>query len=262
MPRRQRTLDGSATSAGIYDYLLGGNSWRLADQDAADALLRAKPRIGPNIRANRRALRRTVQFIAAQGITQYLDIGSGLPTMDNTQEVAQAANPAARVVSVDSDARVVAHARALVKSTPQGRADYITADLASPAEILEQAARTLDMTRPLAIILFGILQFIPRDDDAYQIVTTLTSALPPGGMLALSHPASDLLPAESQAGATVYRQATGIVQANRTLPQVTRFFDGLALAAPGVVRLNLWRPDALEDPAELISSYTGAGIRR
>ncbi|MGH3193848.1 MAG: SAM-dependent methyltransferase [Streptosporangiaceae bacterium] len=262
MPRRRRILDGSATSAGIYDYLLGGNSWRLADQHAAGALVRAKPRIGPNIRANRRAMRRMVQFAAARGITQFLDIGSGLPSMDNTQEIAQAANPAARVVSVDNDPRVAAHARALVTGTPQGRADYVTADLASPAEILERAARTLDMTRPLAIILFAVLQFIPDDDEAYQIVKTLTGALPPGGMLALSHPASDLLPAESAAGASVYEQATGLVQANRALAQVTRFFDGLALISPGVVRLNLWRPDALEDPAELISSYTGAGIRR
>ena len=227
---RRPRLDGSATSAGIYDYLLGGNSWRLADQAAAGALVKAKHHLGPNIRANRRALRRAVQYLSGQGITQFVDIGTGLPAMDDTLEIAQRANPAARVVSVDNDPRVVAYARALIASTPQGRAEFVLADLTSAGTILEQAARTLDMSQPLAVILFAILQFIPDEQDPCQIVGTLTSALPPGGMLALSHPASDMFPAESAAGAAVYRQATGLPQTNRTLAQVTRFFDGLQLA--------------------------------
>jgi hypothetical protein len=252
-----------ANPARLYDYLLGGTNATRAEQRAGDLLMRAKPGLRPNVRANRRFLARAVRYLAGQGVTQFLDIGTGLPTMDNTHEVAQRANPAARIVYVDNDPLVVTTARALLTSSPGGQVDYLQLDLRDPGIILNRAQDTLDFSQPVAIMLLGILYMIPDSQDPWRIVSTLAAALPRGGgYLAISHPASDIRAEESAAGAEVYQQATGIPQTNRSHEQVTRFFAGLTLVDPGVVPLNQWRPDQQEDPAAMISSWAGVGIRR
>ncbi|SRR6266568_342466 len=256
-PRGQRT----ANPARIYDYLLGGTDNTRVERRAGDQLMAAKPGLRANVRANRRFLARAVRYLAGQGVTQFLDIGTGLPTMDNTHEVAQRASPAARVAYVDNDPIVVTTARALLVSSPQGHVDFLQLDLRYPGIILNRARDVLDFTRPVAIMLLGILYMIPDEQDPWRIVSALTGALPPGGYLAISHPASDIRAEESAAGADVYREATGIPQANRSRDQVAGFFAGLTLVPPGVVPLNQWRPDEQEDPGLTISSWAGVGIR-
>ncbi len=251
-----------ANPARIYDYLLGGTNWTRAERTAGDRLMKAKPGLRANVQANRRLLVRMVRYMSAQGISQFLDIGTGLPTMDNTHEVAQAVNPAARIVYVDNDPLVVTTARALLTSSPGGVVDYLQADLRWPGIILKRARDTLDFSQPLAIMVLGTLYLIPDDAQPWDIVSALAGALPAGGYLAISHPASDIHAEESAAGADVYEQATGIRQTNRTRQQVTRFFDGLTLLDPGVVPLNQWRPDEQEDATASISSWAGLGFRQ
>jgi hypothetical protein len=248
--------------ARVYNCLLGGTDHTIAEQAVATRLMQAKPQLRDNVRANRRLLARMVRYLSARGVRQFLDIGTGLPTMDNTHEVAQRAHPDSRIVYVDNDPMVVAYARALMTSTPQGKLDYLNADLRWPGIILKRARDTLDFRQPLAILLLGILYMIPDTLDPYALVAQLTRALPRGGYLAISHPASDLHAAESAAGAEIYSAEMGIPQTNRTRAQVTRFFDGLDLIDPGVVPLNHWKPDDQEDPELSISSWAGLGTRR
>src|SRR6266568_2814691 len=174
-PRGQRT----ANPARIYDYLLGGTDNTRVERRAGDQLMAAKPGLRANVRANRRFLARAVRYLAGQGVTQFLDIGTGLPTMDNTHEVAQRASPAARVAYVDNDPIVVTTARALLVSSPQGHVDFLQLDLRYPGIILNRARDVLDFTRPVAIMLLGILYMIPDEQDPWRIVSALTGALPP-----------------------------------------------------------------------------------
>jgi len=257
-----RNQQGQANPARIYDYLLGGTLSTSAERAAGDRLMRAKPDLQANVQANRRLLVRIVRYMSGQGISQFLDIGTGLPTMNNTHEVAQTANPAARIVYVDNDPLVVTTARALLMSSPGGVVDYLQADLRYPRIILNRARDTLDFSQPLAIMVLGTLYMIPDSQQPWDIVSALAGALPAGGYLAISHPASDIHAEESAAGADVYERATGIPQTNRTREEITRFFDGLSLVGPGVVPLNQWRPDEQEDPAISISSWAGLGFRQ
>ena len=253
----------TANPARVYDYLLGGKDHRPPDRAAGKKLMAAKPHLRPNVQANRRFLARAVRFLAREeGISQFLDIGTGLPTMDNTHEVAQQVSPSARIVYVDNDPEVIVHAQALLTSTPEGATDYLQADLADPGLILAGAARTLDLSKPTAIMLLGILYMIPDEAGPYQIVATLADSLAPGGYLAISHPASDIHPEESAAGAKVYQRAIGIPQTNRTRDQVTRFFTGLDIFSPGVVPLNHWRPDPDEDTTAVLSSWAAVGRKQ
>src|SRR6516225_9991153 len=179
--------------ARVYDYWLGGKDNFAADRAAGDQAIRAFPDVAVSARANRAFLARAVRFMAGEAdIRQFLDIGTGIPTGNNTHEVAQFVAPESRVVYVDNDPFVLSHARALLASAPGGATEYIEADLRDPQKILDKAARLLDLEQPVAVMLMTILQHIDDEDDPVKIVAALMAALPPGSYLALSHPAKDI----------------------------------------------------------------------
>jgi hypothetical protein len=234
-----------AHQARMYDYLLGGKDNYAADRAAVEEQLRIHPDVAFSARANRAFLGRAVRYLAGEaGIRQFLDIGTGIPTAGNTHQVAQEIAPESRVVYVDYDPVVLAHARALLISHEAGATDYIDADLRDAGIILGQAAQLLDFTKPVAVTLVAILHAIPEGDDPYRIVATLMDAVPPGSYLAISHMASELLSQETRerlerhSGAAMQQRITA-----RTREQVARFFAGMDLVAPGLVRAEQWRPD-------------------
>jgi O-methyltransferase involved in polyketide biosynthesis len=247
--------------ARVYDALLGGKDNYAADRAVADKLAAAKPALRANVRANRAYLGRAVRHLAAEaGIRQFLDLGTGLPSLDNTHEVAQRVAPQSRIVYVDNDPIVLAHARALLVGSRQGATAFLHADIRDPDIILEQAARTIDFSKPVAVILLGVLYMIPDDDLPYANVAAYVDALAPGSYLAISHPASDIDAEAAAAAARQYDRSLPTTQTNRSRAQVTRFFDGLELLPPGVVQLNRWRPDPGDaDPGIEISSWAGIG---
>jgi hypothetical protein len=232
----------TAHIARIYNYLLGGKDNYAADREAAEAAIKAYPQAVTTARANRAFLERTVRYLASeQGIRQFLDIGTGLPSANNTHEVAQDAAPDARIVYADNDPIVLTHARALLTSKPEGRTAYIEADLRGTATILASAAGTLDFTQPVAVMLLAILHCIPDEDDPWRIVRELTHAVPAGSFLVISHPTSDIHTGVTQA----YRSARPMMNEPLTFrgrDQVSRFFDGLDLVEPGLVPIQEWRP--------------------
>jgi hypothetical protein len=231
--------------ARVYDYWLGGKDNFAVDREAGDRAIEAWPEIVFSVRANRAFLARVVHYLAGEaGIRQFLDIGTGIPSASNTHEVAQAAAPGTRVVYVDNDPTVLAHARALLTSGPHGVTDYIDADLRDPGPILAAAARTLDFSQPVAVILMAVVHLVGDEDDPYGIIGQLVSALPPGSYLAISHIASDInVAAVSEAGSRV-SQFIQQKQTYRTHDQVLRFFDGLDLVEPGMAKVQEWRPDS------------------
>jgi hypothetical protein len=232
-----------AHSARVHNYWLGGTDHFAADRAAGDAVMAAYPGIVESVRANRAFLARVVRFLAAEaGISQFLDIGTGIPAANNTHEVAQAVAPQARVVYVDYDPVVLAHAHALLTGEANGTIDYIDADLRDPQAILRQAARTLDFSRPVAIMLIAVMHLIVDDDDPYGIVATLKAAMARGSYLALSQVASDIDAEQMAEAARRYNRLARETQRHRTHAEVTRFFDGLDLVEPGVVVVPQWRP--------------------
>ncbi|MFD5334412.1 SAM-dependent methyltransferase [Streptomyces hawaiiensis] len=241
----QRRIDSSkAHPARVYDVFLGGKDHYPADRDAAAAALAANPRGYLDVRHNRDFLRRAVTTLVEQdGIRQFLDIGTGLPTAENVHQIAQRITPESRVVYVDNDPVVLAHARALLTSGPEGRTDYIDADLRDPARILEQAAKTLDFDRPVALCLVAILHFV-ADEEAYPLVSGLLDELPDGSRLVLSHLTEDLNPENIRAVQRTYTER-GFTFVLRSRADVERFFteNGLEIADPGVVPAHRWRPD-------------------
>ena len=230
-----------------YDYLLGGKTNYAPDRASADAATAAFPALRTTILENRRFLRRAVTYMARDdGVDQFLDIGTGIPSPGNTHEVSQAINPASRVVYVDNDPVVLVHSRALLSDTPQGRTAFIPADLRDPETILSHPAlaATLDLSRPVGLLLIAVVHFIEDDDEANGVVRRLVEALPSGSYLALSNATYDVLPPEVAARLTEAMTADRPSAAwARTRPQVERFFDGLELVPPGVVTLNRWRAD-------------------
>jgi S-adenosyl methyltransferase len=229
--------------ARVYDYWLGGKDNFAADRAAAEQAIAAYPDIVFSVRANRAFLARAVRYLAGEaGIRQFLDIGTGIPASNNTHEVAQAAAPESRVVYVDNDPIVLAHARALLTSGPHGVTSYLDADLRDTERVLTAAAGMLDFSRPVAIMLMAILQHVDNAEDPYGIVAALLDALPPGSYLALSHPASDI---EAEAQGKLAERLNQTMAEKVTLrdrAQVARFFDGLELVEPGLVRVPEWRP--------------------
>ncbi|MEU1211978.1 SAM-dependent methyltransferase [Streptomyces sp. NPDC005791] len=254
---RRRIDSSKAHPARVYDVFLGGKDHYPADRNAAAAGLAANPRGYLDVRHNRDFLRRAVTTLVEEdGIRQFLDIGTGLPTAENVHQIAQRTAPETRVVYVDNDPVVLAHARALLTSGPEGRTDYIDADLKSPAQIIEQAARTLDFSRPVALCLVAILHFV-EDEEAYPIVRELMGALPAGSRLVLSHLTDDLNPENIRAVQRTYTER-GFTFVLRNHKDVGRFFTeaGLELAAPGVVPVHHWRPDhAAPVPEQPEESY-------
>ena len=249
--------------ARIYDYWLGGKDNFEADREAAELALAATPTILPGVTANRRFLGRAVRFMAVDGgVRQFLDIGTGIPTAHNTHEVAQAIDPEARVVYVDNDPIVLAHARALLTGIP-GTTAYVDADARDTSRILAEAAATLDFTKPVAVMLIAVLHCIPDEDDPRRIVADLLAACPPGSYLAITHPARDQLDAAVKAEESLSR-SMGMKVTFRTRGAVEEFFAGPAgLVDPGVVPVEQWRPTSDLDFNSLPTAmWGGVGVRR
>ena len=254
-------LDTSeAHSARVWNYLLGGKDNFAADRATADLILKLFPGIAHVARVQRRFLGRAVRYLAADaGITQFLDIGTGLPTANNTHQVAQQVAPQSTIVYVDNDPLVLVHAEALLTSAPGGVTSYIEADVRDPDAILRDAARTLDFSRPVALMMLGIMGQIDDSDEPDSIVAWLLDALPPGSYLALSD-GTDTNPELNQAIA-VYNQNSASSYHLRSPGRIAGFFAGLDLVPPGVVTTSRWRPDvrdAEEEPKE-IDAICGVG---
>ncbi|MEZ0075365.1 SAM-dependent methyltransferase [Planotetraspora sp. GP83] len=246
-------------SARIWNYWLGGKDNHPVDREAGDQYREVFPRIADMARASRYFLVRAVRHLAGEaGVRQFLDVGTGLPTVDNTHEVAQRVAPESRIVYVDNDPLVLTHARALLTSTPQGVTTYIDADLYEPEKILETAAKTLDFARPVALMLMGIMGHV-ADGEAQAIVKRLVDALPSGGYLVL-YDGSDV--DESFVEAQRHYNEGGAVPYHLRSPeQITQFFDGLELLEPGVVSTSLWRPE--HNPFETVTAAeTFGGVGR
>ncbi|MBT3149781.1 SAM-dependent methyltransferase [Streptomyces sp. CHD11] len=254
---RRRIDSSKAHPARVYDVFLGGKDHYPADLSAAAAALAANPRGYLDVRHNRDFLRRAVNTLVTEdGIRQFLDIGTGLPTAENVHQIAQGVAPESRVVYVDNDPVVLAHARALLTSGPEGRTDYVDADLKDPAAILEQAAKTLDFDRPIALCLVAVLHFV-EDGEAYPIVRQLVDALPSGSRVVLSHLTEDLNPENVRAVQRTYTER-GFTFVLRSRADVARFFTehGLDVVAPGVVPVHRWHPDhAAPVPEQPEASY-------
>jgi hypothetical protein len=243
--------------ARVYDYWLGGKDNYAADREAAEEALAVNPGLLADVRANRGFLARAVRYLAAEcGIRQFLDIGTGIPTANNTHEVAQSVAPQSRIVYVDNDPVVLLHAQALLASDPAGACDYVDADLRDPEKILSVAGQTLDFSEPVAVMLIAILHLIPDQDDPYGIVGKLMAAVPSGSYLALSHPASDIAATVMSKAATRLNRLMSQRVTLRTREEVARFFDGAALAEPGIVQPPRWRPDG-PVPVSDISIWCG-----
>jgi hypothetical protein len=239
-----------ANQARIYDYLLGGKDNYAADRAAVDAVLKVAPEMGFAARANRAFLGRVVRYLTEQaGIRQFLDIGTGIPTAGNTHQVAQAIAPESRVVYVDYDPIVLAHARALLTSSEAGATEYIDADVRDTGTILSQAAQLLDFTEPVAVTMLMILHVLPDSDSPQAIVAKVMDALPSGSYLALSHLGSDLLDQEARQGFdNIVRRSAQQQYIGRNREEMARFFTGMDLIEPGLVRVEEWNPDP--DPGE------------
>jgi S-adenosyl methyltransferase len=251
---------GVASIARIYDYWLGGKDNYAADREAGEAMVRQYPDIVAGVRMNRAFLGRAVHYLAAEaGIRQFLDIGTGLPSSNNTHEVAQRAAPESRIVYVDNDPIVLSHARALLSSTPEGACAYIDADIRDSRKILQDAAATLDFSHPVAVCLIMVLQFIPDEDDPWQIVRTLMDAVPSGSYLAVAHPANDV---DQEVGPALRQLSTrmgGTRATPRSHQEVARFFEGLEMIEPGLVQLHRWRPGVGVGNGRELAAYGGIG---
>jgi len=256
-------LDTSvAHPARVYDYWLGGKDNFAADREAAERVLAVTPGLRYRVRANRAFLGRVTRFLAAdEGIRQFLDIGTGIPSGDNTHEVAQRAAPDSRVLYVDNDPIVLLHAQALLRSSPEGATDYLQADLRDPGLILGRAADVLDLGQPVAVMLLGVLHLISDAEDPWAIVARLMAAMPAGSYLAISHPAIDIGRGQADAQRT-YNERVSTAQTLRTRDQVARFFTGLELVEPGLVQVHQWRPDPGDTVPEGVESAHGAVGRK
>ena len=254
-----RTIDPTvAHIARIQDYWLGGKDHFEADRVAGDEAVAQLPDMVASVRNTRAFLGRTVRFLAAErGVRQFLDIGTGIPTASNTHEVAQGVTPESKIVYVDNDPMVLAHARALLTSSPAGRCAYIDADIRDQEKILDNAAEVLDFTEPVGVVLMAVLQFVPDDDDPHGIVRRLMAAVPAGSYLVISHPASDIQTAAMAGMASKLNELMAQRVKPRSKHQVTSFFDGLDLVEPGVIRCPEWRPGRPADAAGKSTMWGG-----
>ncbi len=242
-------LDTStAHIARVYDYWLGGKDNFTVDRQVGDKVLDIHPETALSVRANRGFLARAVRYLAAkEGIKQFLDVGTGLPSANNTHEVAQSVAPEARVLYVDNDPIVLVHARALLTSSPEGETGYLDADMKDPDAILTGAERMLDFTKPVGIMLVAVLHMLRDEEEPGAIVGRFTDAVPPGSFLVISHLASDV---QQDTMAEMGRRLNESMTQQftmRTRAQVEGFFDGLTLVEPGVALTHEWRPDSSDD---------------
>jgi hypothetical protein len=251
--------------ARIWNYWVGGKDHFQADREAAEKVIEVMPFMPLVAQAARRFLAGAVTSLAMDsGVRQFLDIGTGLPVADNTHEVAQRVAPDSRIVYVDNDPIVLTHARALLTSGSGGRTDYIHADLRDTATILAEAARTLDLSQPVAVLLIEILHFIPDGDDPSGVIGRLMDGLPAGSYLVIAHAPSDIEVETTAAMTERYNERSPVPITMRTREQVTRFFDGLELVDPGVVMADQWpvASGADEDMAARAAGWCGVGLKR
>ncbi|MDN3261911.1 SAM-dependent methyltransferase [Streptomyces sp. CSDS2] len=248
--------------ARVYDWYLGGKDNYPVDEELGRRIAAIDGGSAPKAaRANRAFMRRATRALAAgPGIRQFLDIGTGIPTEPNLHQIAQSVVPDARVVYVDNDPIVLAHASALLRGTPQGVTEYVQADARDPRTILEQAARLLDFGRPVALSLIALLHFVADEDGAHDLVRTLVEALAPGSALVLSTMTADFEPDNVRKGIAAYA-AGGVTLVARSHAEVGAFFDGLGLLEPGIVPVSRWRPE--EPPARdgPVSLYGGVALK-
>jgi hypothetical protein len=247
-----------AHPARIYDYWLGGKNNFTADREAAEATLAVNPYILPGVRANREFLTSAVGFLAGEAcIRQFLDVGTGLPTENNTHQAAQSAAPGSRVVYVDNDPIVIAHGRALL--TGEQGTDCVYADVREPETIVREAARTLDFGEPVAILLLMILMLVSDDDRPHELVARLLDAVPSGSYLVISETANDVDAEVMQASQEQYNKRVTVTQwAARTSQTFARYFSGLEIVEPGLVTMGLWRPaPGVPVPPRPIPAYCG-----
>ena len=252
-----------ANVARVYDYWLGGSHNFLADQDVGRAIAAVEPNMRAIARANRAFLGRAVQFLAAAGIRQFLDIGSGIPTQGNVHEIAQQADPAARVVYVDVDPVAIAHSKAILAGNEN--AAVIEGDLRDPEKILTHdiSRRLIDFSQPTGLLLMVVLHFIADAEDPWRILATLRDALAPGSYLVLGHATYEGKPEIAHATETVYNRGVSAQLHLRPRAEILRFFDGFELVDPGLVYVPLWRPASPDDvPSDLRSFQCLVGVAR
>ncbi|MFC8832074.1 SAM-dependent methyltransferase [Streptomyces griseoincarnatus] len=254
----QQKIDTSVPhSARIWNYWLGGKDNYPVDEEAGDAYTAVFPGIVTIARSSRAFLRRNISYLAGeQGIRQFLDIGTGLPTADNTHQVAQRIAPESRIVYVDNDPMVLAHARALLYSTPEGATAYVDANVLEPERILKAAGDTLDFSRPTALILSNILGHIADYDEARSVVDRLMAALPSGSFLSINDGSRGIDPVFERAQ-DGYNSSGAVPYNLRTVDEITSFFDGLELVEPGVVSVQQWRPDGDAPEPQVIAEHGG-----
>ncbi|WP_084700965.1 SAM-dependent methyltransferase [Streptacidiphilus anmyonensis] len=257
-------------SARMYDYFLGGKDHYAVDREAAERVLVVFPNMRTAVQANRAFMRRSTRALARLGLRQWLDIGTGIPTSPNLHEVAQSVAPDARVVYVDNDPVVLAHSRALMTSTPEGRTAYIHGDVHDPEAILAapQLARTLDLGQPVVLSMVALLHFVPDIREARSIVDRLFTKLPTGSALVLSHATAELDVEGAPKVQEIYNQVGTTLQL-RSRTEFATFFEGLELLDPGIVTAHRWRPDDTDTdrlPAGVtdaqVSFYAGVGVKR
>lgn len=252
--------------ARVYDWFLGGKDNYPVDEELGRRIAAMQGDAPRHARANRRFMERATRAVVREsGIRQFLDVGSGIPTEPNLHQIAQSVIPDARVVYVDNDPIVLAHAEALLRGTPEGVTTYVQADAREPERILEQAAPVLDFDRPVALSLIALLHFIADDDGAHRLVDTLVGALAPGSCLVLSAMTADFDPENVRRGIEAY-MASGVTLVARSHAEVGRLFKGLELLEPGIVSLSEWRPTAGDDAEnaekEPVSLYGAVGFKR
>jgi hypothetical protein len=252
--------------ARVYDWYLGGKDNYPVDERLGQQITARDPGAKRAARSNRWFMQRATRHLAGTaGIRQFLDIGTGIPTEPNLHQIAQSTAPDTRVVYVDNDPIVLAHAEALLRGTPEGRTEYVQADVREPEKILDEAARVLDLGRPVGLSLIALMHFIADDSGAYELVETLVDALAPGSSLSLSAMTADFEPEEVRLGIAAYARG-GVTLVSRSHAEVGRFFKGLDLVEPGVVSVKDWRPELAQGETpigdEPVSLYGGVGFKR
>jgi hypothetical protein len=255
MPKLDTTVPQTAR---IWNHLLGGKDNFAVDREVGDQIIANLPQLAENARLSRAYLARAVRYLAGEaGVRQFLDIGTGLPTADNTHEVAQQVAPDARIVYVDNDPLVLAHARALLTTSPEGATDYIDADLLDPGTILREAARTLDLSKPVALFLMGILGHIEDDAEAESIIDKIMAQLPSGSYLAM-YDGSDTSEANNEA-VRIWNLSANPKYHLRSAARIAGLFEGLELVEPGVVPVTRWRPEPGAESVPEIDQYCAVG---
>ena len=261
LPSRRDFDTTVAHPARVWDYWLGGKDNFAADREAGERVIEAMPSVDAAARAGRTFLATAVHYLAAgMGVRQFLDIGTGLPTANNTHEVAQRVGPESRIVYVDNDPIVLTHARALLTSDARGATAYVDADLRDTGKILAEARNVLDFSRPVALMLLHVLHFIPDSDDPYGLVAKLVEPLASGSYLVLAHTTGELGTPGMQEAADRYNQTSSVTVTLRNKAGVARFFDGMELVEPGITPVGVWRPGPMDDiPGRGLSTYTAVG---